>query len=285
MILGILEPMTAPDFHVFCGKLGFHHGIANKSNKIWRPGDYLRAFTHVSSSIPWLLEEILTAFLHLDERTGSTTNRHLDMKEFGQMISDCGLVDAGFVGPVMHTWVRNSLHERLNRFLVNHKWTDLFPKYSISHLSRVHSDHASILFKAFLIGSKPTSAFRFMKMWTRHSCFLDVVAKVWNGPTGSHGLDNFNLSSFGLSCKLLKLKSNMMFFLNQAIAKLVLATKIEEDFWHQKSSCKWIVEVDRNTKYFHTITKQKRLKSRISSIEDNGITLTDDSDIRKSCIS
>ncbi|KAK6119247.1 hypothetical protein DH2020_047010 [Rehmannia glutinosa] len=76
-------------------------------------------------------------FLHDHERQGSNTNRALDMKEFGQMVSNCGLIDVGFEGESMHTWVRNGLKKRLDRIFVNPNWGDLFPKSIVHHLPRV----------------------------------------------------------------------------------------------------------------------------------------------------
>lgn len=43
----------------------------------------------------------------------------------------------------------------------------------------------------------------------------------------------------------------------------------EETFWKEKSRKVGYFEGDRNTKYFHSVTKAKRAKSRILSIQDD----------------
>ncbi|KAK6122234.1 hypothetical protein DH2020_044022 [Rehmannia glutinosa] len=285
-----------------------------KSTRVERRGlwDDLRFFASTYTSLPWLVGGDFNCFLHSDERVGSNSNRVLDMEEFNQLVSDCGLVDIGFEGPHMHTWVRNNLRERLDRIFLNNRWADVFAISSVKHLPRIHSDHAPILFKAAVSGSKPASAFRYFKMWARYPTFISNIAKVWSAPTGFPSLVNlhhklirvkqrlkwWNKHMFGdifsnlknAGAKVASAESNFDFnpspehraLLHQAIAELVLATKIEEDYWHQKSACKWIVEGGRNTHYFHNLVKQKRLKARIHSITDNGVTLTSDSDIQQS---
>lgn len=49
---------------------------------------------------------------------------------------------------------------------------------------------------------------------------------------------------------------------------LVLAYKEEEMFWSQRSSDKWCVEGDRNTKFFHASVKASRGKKRILKLMD-----------------
>ncbi|XP_059071121.1 uncharacterized protein LOC131863720 [Cryptomeria japonica] len=54
----------------------------------------------------------------------------------------------------------------------------------------------------------------------------------------------------------------------------------EESYWRQKSRDLWLSEGDRNTKFFHSSSKLKRLRNRISCIIDsNGNNLMDEDDI------
>ncbi|KAK6128178.1 hypothetical protein DH2020_038080 [Rehmannia glutinosa] len=276
--------------------------------------DELRAVSNLFDHKPWLVGGYFNCFLTEDERIGSNTDRHLDMEEFGQMVSDSGLIDIGYEGDNMHTWTRSGLQERLDRIFINHTWADNFPKSAVNHLPRANSDHAPLFCHVYLSVNKPPVTFRYMNMWTRHHTFLDTVSNVWTAPTGLNGFLN-------LHCKLQRVKNkliwwnknvfgnifdklseahskvaaaekeydsnpspNLLAALNHVKAKLVLATRIEEDFWHKKSSCKWIIEGDRNTKYFHNLVKQKRVRSRIHSITEGGNTFTSDVDIQRSCI-
>lgn len=46
--------------------------------------------------------------------------------------------------------------------------------------------------------------------------------------------------------------------LKHSQARLAQALAIEEDFWRQKSGCKWLREGERNTSLFHNLVKRNR---------------------------
>ena len=50
--------------------------------------------------------------------------------------------------------------------------------------------------------------------------------------------------------------------------QLILAFQEENMFWEQKSRDQWHKHGDRNTKFHHAITKQRRAQNRIISIKD-----------------
>ena len=46
------------------------------------------------------------------------------------------------------------------------------------------------------------------------------------------------------------------------------ALAVECDYWRQKSAIKWIQSGDANTKFFHSMVRQKRSTNSISRIKD-----------------
>ncbi|KAF7823597.1 reverse transcriptase [Senna tora] len=44
----------------------------------------------------------------------------------------------------------------------------------------------------------------------------------------------------------------------------------EELFWKQKSRCQWIIEGDRNTRFYHTSTMIRRRRNKILSFQQYG---------------
>lgn len=46
------------------------------------------------------------------------------------------------------------------------------------------------------------------------------------------------------------------------------AYKEEEEFWSQKARINWLREGDRNTKYFHAATAERRKRNRLDAILD-----------------
>ncbi|KAL0331164.1 UNVERIFIED_CONTAM: hypothetical protein Sangu_1661900 [Sesamum angustifolium] len=72
--------------------------------------------------------------------------------------------------------------------------------------------------------------------------------------------------------------------LNRQNAALVHALNLESEFWRQKSNCKWLEAGEKNTKFFHSSVKKKRLKSIISRVMDNQQEITDSAQIKESAV-
>ena len=53
-----------------------------------------------------------------------------------------------------------------------------------------------------------------------------------------------------------------------ALKELSDALKAEEMFWKQKSRVFWLREGDRNTKFFHALTNQRRAENKITQLLD-----------------
>ncbi|GER30132.1 NADH-quinone oxidoreductase subunit C/D, partial [Striga asiatica] len=67
-------------------------------------------------------------------------------------------------------------------------------------------------------------------------------------------------------------------------AEYQLRLLMEEDFWKQKAAVRWVAEGERNTRFFQGFVRQKRAKSYIHSIEVNGSSLNQESQIRESAV-
>ncbi|XP_033143430.1 uncharacterized protein LOC117132712 [Brassica rapa] len=64
--------------------------------------------------------------------------------------------------------------------------------------------------------------------------------------------------------------------ISEALKELCTALKAEEMFWRQKSRVLWLREVDRNSKYFHALVKQRRARNRITQLLDGNGNMVDD---------
>ena len=50
--------------------------------------------------------------------------------------------------------------------------------------------------------------------------------------------------------------------------KLQDVYKDEKEYWHQKSRNMWYSSGDLNTKFYHALTKQRRVRNRIVGLHD-----------------
>ena len=71
---------------------------------------------------------------------------------------------------------------------------------------------------------------------------------------------------------------------NKSIAQYILLLKMEEEFWRQKASIRWLKDGDRNTKFYQSWVKQKRARLHIHGIHEGNQFISDDSEVRNSAV-
>lgn len=232
------------------------------------------------------------------EKQGGKSPSLAKCLNFTNNISNCNLLDLGFKGSPF-TWSNNRfsnkhtlIRERLDRFLCNDLWLQLFPNSYVFHLSSCASDHKPILPKT-TPPRRSTIPFKFESMWLHDPSFPALVATTW-GST-----DNYtnNMSSFLLKVKsrnktqfgdLFYRKKKILARLNGISRSLSLhhssfllnlqkeltmeyfrILRSEEDFWKMKSRISWIQDGDHNTSFFHKSTLNRRRKNRIIGLKNN----------------
>ena len=83
-----------------------------------------------------------------EKRGGKPFEFNPEVREFAYFISSSSLIDLGFDGDLF-IWCNNQygraqVSEHQDRALVNGDWFDFYPKCSVSHLSRIGSDHCPV---------------------------------------------------------------------------------------------------------------------------------------------
>ncbi|PKI72233.1 hypothetical protein CRG98_007370 [Punica granatum] len=172
------------------------------------------------------------------------------------------------------------IQERLDRAVANPSWRVLFPNAEVSHLPRVHCDHCLIL-----VDFNPTSQlylsrpFRFENMWMSHPTFPNFVSDSWNEgrhvlmPASSSFTQNavtWNKDVFGnifhgkkhILARLDGIQKALAFRPSNLLVALEKELRVhycsilqdEKELWVMKSRDDWIMEGDRNTKFFHVST-------------------------------
>ncbi|XP_042012198.1 uncharacterized protein LOC121760625 [Salvia splendens] len=220
--------------------------------------DKMRFIAQMAEGVSWIIGGNFNTILSPRDRMGSDTNRQVEMIDFAETIEDCRLLDPGFDG-ADYTWAKNGLLERLDRVLVSEMVAPLFDTVRVTNLPRVASDHEPVLVR----GKLPTiqeggRAFRFQNMWVRHEGFADLVQTDWMAPTEAGGLLN-------LKIKLTRVKKTLK-------------------RWNKEVALRWLEEGDKNTRFYQSWVKQKKIRLRIHKINVNGRELTDDREIRDSAV-
>lgn len=216
--------------------------------------------------------------------------------EFKDCLDCCNFLDLGFLG-TKYTWpnrrqITDLILERVNKFFANPSWRILYLEASVTHLTRVFSDHCPVLIEL----SKPPVAaknkpFRFQSMCLLHPGFPRFVKDNWDQVQPlSFAITNFtrkvkrwNVKVFGnlfirkkrglarLNRTQEVLVRNPNDFLvhleKQLIEEFNLIMLQEEKFRALKSRLNWAAFGDRNTSFFHTSTMVRRHRNKIRNIK------------------
>ncbi|KAL8141026.1 hypothetical protein V2J09_007047 [Rumex salicifolius] len=265
-----------------------------KRGQLWSAlGDFARA-----NSRPWLIGGDFNATLDRSERTYDSEYANRASATFAEWVDDSQLVDLGFSGPCF-TWKYGTnmptyRASRLDRFLCSDSWRWLFPEAVVQHVPTSHSDHCPLSLRSHppevATGNRP---FRFLAAWTLSDNFKDIVSTSWsreNTPLSSclsrltEDLQTWNRRSFGnvfhkkrkllariegVRRKLCVNPSSRLLILERHLCReFDVVLEQEQLIWFQKSRAKFLIEGDRNTRYYHLSTVVKRRANKILGLLD-----------------
>lgn len=131
------------------------------------------------------------------------------------MVQNCKLHDLGYVG-YPFTWTTGregaeNIQERLDRFLANDEWSNMFPVLKVTNETRFWSDHCPVMIN-FDNGimeelNNKHRNFKFEEAWLREAACDDLVESAWvqNG----NAMENMkNVKNLLLSSNLFSLKKS-----------------------------------------------------------------------------
>ena len=251
----------------------------------------------------WVCIGDYNEILSSSEKQGHRPRHPRFMEEFRSALHHCGLVDIGYHGNTF-TW-RNGrqgeafVQERLNRACAIIEWRKLFPQAIVRHLQASYSDHDPIL----LILQRDTQNGRRKKIpkrceerWATHLECESIIREAWSRVSYSSS-PMFRLFSKIRECRsaLVAWSRNMGSFktrleekervleelkarnnagnldMIQAVKGEINALLYQEELsWRQRSHAIWLPTGDKNTKFFHQRTSQRRRKNHIVGFMDGG---------------
>jgi ribonuclease HI len=248
----------------------------------------------------WLLAGDFNDIVSADEKRGGAIASARKCNIFKERIDMCNLIDLGAVGPKF-TWRGPMYHggqrifERLDRALGNVKWRLDFPDGYIKVLTRLEfSDHHPILISP-LEAPHPVAPrqFRFESAWLMEESYNDMVRQCWKSesviPQNLISVEkNIKNRKFQTIDQVLHKKKRILARIagvqnciqngrsssglhkleNKLQIELHDILKKEELMWFQRSRAKWLIDGDRNTRYYHLKTISRRKKNNILMLKD-----------------
>ncbi|XP_074314176.1 uncharacterized protein LOC141649383 [Silene latifolia] len=233
------------------------------------------------------------------------------MDTFNDCLSTCGMMDIAATG-AFFTWTNKQesghmKYSRLDRFLVNQEWVDVFPDMHAHFHPEGLMDHTPCIVRNVTLDGRRANSFKYFNMWSDAPNFLDTVKSYWNQQIDGTkmfrvvkklkalkgGLKNLNKECFSevelnaskashyLEEIQLQIQDNydkpdLIALELQAMENVRFWTKARDSFLQQKAKSQWIDEGDSNTAYFHNVIKKRCLRNKIVQIEDQYGTLCTD---------
>ncbi|XP_019151079.1 PREDICTED: uncharacterized protein LOC109147875 [Ipomoea nil] len=248
----------------------------------------------------WALIGDFNCILKSDEKRGGQAYNMWKSRDFRQCIDTINMREVVFYGNP-YTWWNGrrgsqAVWKRLDRGFANEKWEESF-KTHVHHYAKASSDHAPLILDlepVIRIGGKP---FTFINSWGEHEQFLGVVREARReGVSGNEMytfvtklkrvkevLKKWNWEVFGNIFEKVRELEGMVREVEEKLqeeptdervmefkllqARLQKQIRIEDKFWQQKAHSQWVVEGERNSKYFQGLVRERRVKQVIHKIK------------------
>ncbi|XP_060200519.1 uncharacterized protein LOC132628770 [Lycium barbarum] len=173
-------------------------------------------------------------------------------EDFAFCINSCDLSEISYKGSPFTWWNgredRDCIFKRLDRKLSNDYLQNWFGHLEVEHLSRIGSDYAHMLLSCNDQSHHFVRPFKFLKFWTEHEDYKEVVRQNWISEDTQNAFVSFKQ----------KMKQ----------AELKRYLHYEEEFWRQKTGFDHFAEGDRNTRFFRCLVKGRRKRTLIKKIKN-----------------
>ncbi|KAG7583713.1 Reverse transcriptase domain [Arabidopsis suecica] len=274
-------------------------------------GDLWERLTRLglSRDKPWMLTGDFNELVDPSEKIGGPLRSDSSCMEFRQMLTSCGLWEVKHSG-YQYSWYGNRNDElvqcRLDRTVANQAWMESFPQAQATYLQKICSDHSPLINNLVGENWRKWAGFKYDKRWIQREGFKELIGQFWGQqPTGEGNQLMEKIASCRKTISRWKreAKPNSASRLQELQFKINAATRAipfkrkeltklkkelnqeylnEEQFWREKSRNTWMNNGDRNTKFFHATTKNRRAQNRIQKlIDEEGREWTADTDCGK----
>ncbi|KAG7541952.1 Endonuclease/exonuclease/phosphatase superfamily [Arabidopsis thaliana x Arabidopsis arenosa] len=259
-----------------------------------------------SRSEPWFLTGDFNDIIDSSEKLGGPARPEGSFVDFRTFMSECDLFDLRHSGNFL-SW-RGKRHEhlvfcRLDRAMSNSEWAISYPAGRCEYLDFEGSDHRPIATYFDLKKKRKKGLFRYDRRLRNNEEVTQLIYENWQGALIEkvdtkisrcrsaiikwsrkkhlNSQEKINLWRGKLEVAMTDPNSEAE-LLSTINEELKHAYKEEEEFWKQRSRQLWLSLGDKNSGYFHAITKGRRAINKFSVIEDDkGGTFFAEQDILK----
>ncbi|XP_024630290.2 uncharacterized protein [Medicago truncatula] len=263
---------------------------------------------------PWLFVGDFNCILGAHEKQGRHPPPPLSCEDFLNWTNSNVLNHLPTLGSFF-TWSNGrfgmeNVALRLDRAVCNEAWVNFWRQSTCFALVRHQSVHHPILLSLIFSSVQHASPFKFFKVWTSHVDCRKLVTEVWSKEVRGRGM-------LKLQAKLRNIKNSFKawnrnvfadvdrqvrlavdevnriqllidtegfsdtLYLQDLEAQMLLtnALNVQEQFWKEKARNQHFINGDRNTAYFHRVSKIRAATNSISLLQDGDNILYEPADI------
>ncbi|XP_058767194.1 uncharacterized protein LOC131640836 [Vicia villosa] len=277
-----------------------------KRRELWQDFNVLQG----CYPLPWAFFGDFNAIMGAFEHRGRNSPAFRPMADFISW-TDCNNLFHFPTTGAKFTWSNKRdppflIERRLDRCIGNSIWLDICGSIAVSTLPKVCSDHHPLLLEFHIHSFKVASQFKFLSTWSLHDNCKELIGSVWSQNIVGcpmyvlnkklqllkKELKVWNKSVFGNVTENVKYAEDRLSKIQDDIQtegmcaslkqqeldaqnSLSKALDMEEQFWRDKSRVNWHLEGDRNTAFFHRVTKIKQKFRPISMLRNGDSIITD----------
>ncbi|GAU47271.1 hypothetical protein TSUD_280940 [Trifolium subterraneum] len=255
------------------------------------------------SSDPWCIIGDFNDLLSSEDKRGGPERLSWLYNGFRNAVSDCSLLDMPLEG-YQYTWFKSlgtnrALEERLDRAMHTHAWSLMFPEARLINLVAATSNHSPILLKLehepYI---QPKRSFRFENAWLLDNNLVDMITSNWpcypasNIPQklkycisdmeawSKENSPNFRVAANKLRRELELIRSTHDHLSDATVSivqnKLSNVLLQEDRYWKQRAKVYWLIDGDKNSKFFHASASARKKRNAIKKLRDTNDVLVED---------
>ncbi|KAJ1387737.1 Endonuclease/exonuclease/phosphatase superfamily [Sesbania bispinosa] len=249
----------------------FVYGNPSISNRVRLWNSILHL--HHRDNTPWCVIGDYNEILFSHEKQGVRPANPGRLQVFREFLNEAELMDISVRG-CQYTWSNHrdgdkETKEKLDRICANCAWRGLYPNAEAIAVPPSHLITAPLSWMSIQLGV----AERILDL-RLFGVIMKTVLKRSLSRWSKKTFKKAEKDVAGLKSQLTELLNSAPTLANQSRIQNLRKEidevwKQEEKFWGMRSRLKWVQWGDKNTKFFHSTTIQRRNKNRILRIKDN----------------